>query len=221
VIERDYIMRMVDMLGKFLARALFLKTSHDFPKAADELATAYKNLLGLDRTVALTLSESQLVTLMGGDGPITASKCFVLGMLLKEDADLFRVQGDNDHPPILSGRALSLLLTAYCAEGKPLHGSHRQSIEDLWTSCDQGLLTTSTRGNMFRFYELTGRFDRAEDLLFTLIELDKTFLAAGLEFYQRISERTDKELESGNLPRAEVEESMRELRAMPGNSPVS
>jgi len=208
---------MVDMLGKFLARALFLKTSHDYPAAADELATAYKNLLGLDRTVALTLSESQLVTLMGGNGPIAASKCFVLGMLLKEDADLFRVQGNTDHPPILLARALSLLLTAYCAEGNPLHGSHQQSIEDLWTSCEQELLTTSTRGTMFRFYELTGRFDRAEDLLFTLIEQDPTYLLAGLEFYRRLSQRPDNELESGNLPRAEVEESMEELRVMLAN----
>ncbi len=219
MIERDYIMRMIDMLGKFLARALFMKKSRDFQKAADELATAYKTLLGLDRTIALTLSEDQLVLLMGGNDPATFSKCYVLGMLLKEDADLFHLQGDAARPPVLITRALSLLLTSYCAEGKPLHVAHGSSIEELWTSCDRDQLPLSTRENMFRFYELTGRYDRAEDLLFDLIESDRSYARKGLGFYERISSRTDDELERGNLPRPEVEESMRELYTMLGTRP--
>lgn len=63
---------------------------------------------------------------------------------------------------------------------------------------------------LFQYYRIVGSYSRAEDLLYnmidssTCIEEKKRLTEEGILFYKNILNKTDEELEHGNLPRNEV-----------------
>jgi hypothetical protein len=80
--------------------------------------------------------------------------------------------------------------------------------------------------NQVAFAELVGTFAKAEDALFRVIKLigpEQRVVERGIAFYTNILTKTDAELEAGDLPRDECEESLGRLRAMvrPAQAPVS
>jgi len=65
---------------------------------------------------------------------------------------------------------------------------------------------------LFEYYEMSGQYSRAEDILFEMIEdevegIDKK----GIKFYERLQKFSDEELFKGNLSREEVDESLLEI----------
>lgn len=211
VIERDYIMRMIDQLSKVLARILFLKTSHEFPKAAHELATASRNLLGLDRELILLMSDTQLIELLKAEDAIAGPKCYVLGMLLKEEAALASAGDVKDREEGLLIKSLSLLTEAYSRSGGLVVPSHGLAIDAVCAALHGVPLPLQVNERLFTYYEATGRYDRAEDVLFDMIDQDTRHIHTGLQFYERLGKKDDAELIRGNLPRDEVNEALREL----------
>jgi hypothetical protein len=76
-------------------------------------------------------------------------------------------------------------------------------------------LSARTQAMLMRHYEESGAFGRAEDALFDLLttELDSTaLLDVGIAFYERLRSQSDAALDSGNLPRPELEAGLAELR---------
>ena len=76
-------------------------------------------------------------------------------------------------------------------------------------------LPLATEARLMQHYERLGQFGRAEDALFAMLEQDPQnpgLAEFGLSFYERLLRQTDGNLESGNLPRAEVEAGLAELR---------
>lgn len=68
--------------------------------------------------------------------------------------------------------------------------------------------------NLLGFAELAGRFAQGEDALFKVLRLvgpDPRVVARGRAFYEALGKLDDAQLEAGNLPRDEVEESHAQL----------
>lgn len=211
MIERDYIMRMIDLLSKVVARVLFLRKSLEFPKAAAELAAAARNLLGLDPQLIRLMSDTQLIDLLSADDSLSASKCYVLGMLLKEEAELLLVQEKHDEAAALLTKAVSLLLSAFLRERTPVVPSHQASLDEAIGALGNVRPATSLGLKLLEYFEHTGRYDKAENVLFELLDADPRNIQHGLLFYERLLTKTNDDLILGNLPRAEIEEAIREL----------
>lgn len=69
---------------------------------------------------------------------------------------------------------------------------------------------------IFQYYRITGRYSKAEDLLYSMINVSsyidkKRLIEEGNLFYKNILNKTDEELERGNLPRNEVLDGINEL----------
>ena len=69
---------------------------------------------------------------------------------------------------------------------------------------------------IFQYYRITGRYSKAEDLLYSMIDASsyidkKRLIEEGNLFYKNILNKTDEELEHGNLPRNEVLDGINEL----------
>lgn len=80
--------------------------------------------------------------------------------------------------------------------------------------------------NQVAYSELVGVFAKGEDALFRVIKLigpEPRVVERGIGFYNTLLAKTDAELEAGDLPRDEVEESLGRLQAMvkPAPAPVS
>ncbi len=214
MIERDYIMRMINLLTQFLARVLFHKKALEFPMARQELETAYRSLLGIPPGFIREFSDEQIIALFGHDEDVVVLKSYILGSLLKEEGEILQLEGNADESSRAFLVSLSLLLTAYVLAKNEAHAGHGLMIEELVTRLRDAEIPVHVREKLLAFDELTGKYAKAEDLLFDLVGSDRKWVEAGLEFYERLLRRSDDELAAGCLPRSEILEGMKELEGM-------
>jgi Family of unknown function (DUF6483) len=211
MIETDYIMRLVGQLTALLARLMFLKKAKEFPQALVEINTTEKSLLGVDRDLLRTLSHSQVMTLFGTDENLALPKAYVLGALLKEEADILSREGMPEESAALALKSLDLLTDSYLKSGNTLDPAHEKHLWEALRLLDGRELPVPSRERLFACAEALRRFDMAENLLFELASADRRFYESGMLFYQRLLARSDDDLTGGRLPRQEVEEGMREF----------
>jgi hypothetical protein len=212
MIERDYIMRMISQLTQFLTRVLLHKSAYDFPLARRELDAAYKSLLGFDPGFIRQFSDDQIISMFGQDEHIRVAKCYALGSLMKEEGELLLLQGESAGGEGELLRSLNLLLTAFTLAGNEAESGHNAKIENLLVAVRGSAVPVDIRGKLMVWYEMTGRFARAEDVLFELVADDPHWKEAGVAMYKRLMTLPDAELVTGGLSRVEVLESMKELR---------
>ncbi len=213
MIERDYFMRMVTLLTRALAQILFLKKGRQFPEAVKEINTAGRTLLGVDLDMMHMLSEEQLVQLFGKDDALEIPKCYVLGVLLKEEAEILRLQGETAQSIPGAKKALGLLLTTYLRHGEVVEPEHLRHVDEVMAQLTDVALPTGMLADVFRFYAATGRYDKAENALFDLLDADQSYLPEGIRFYQDLLGKSDENLHQGNLPRDEVMDALTDLES--------
>ena len=72
-------------------------------------------------------------------------------------------------------------------------------------------LPVHIRFKLFQYYEIINNYAKAEDLIIELIEIDPVFKREAVEFYERLIQKSDDDLLTGNLPREEVLEGLTSL----------
>jgi hypothetical protein len=211
MIERDYIMRMITMLVAMVGRILAFKNSRDFPQALLEIQTTGKALLGIDRKLVDQFSVPQLMQLFGSDLSVAVPKSYVLGVLLKEEAEVRELMHENARSVELYSKSLALFMETYLRSGEPVEPRHLAFADEVLEKLRGQTLPVDLLEGIFRYEEAMGRFARAEDALFAVLETTPAFVEEGILFYERLLKHSDDQLAEGNLPRAEVLEGMREL----------
>lgn len=214
MIERDYIMRMINLLTQFLTRVLLHKRAYEFPQARHELEAAYKSLLGMSPGVMNEFSDVQMIEMFGRDEDTMVLKSYILGSLLKEEGEIRLLEGDKAGSSQAFVRSLSLLLTAFVVAGNEAQEGHSLVIEELLARLYEVGIPVHIKEKLLAYDELVGKYDKAEDVLFELAESDPGWVDSGLLFYERLLKRSDDELVAGGLPRPEILEGMKELREL-------
>ena len=211
MIERDYFMRMINIVRQMIARILFLKNEKDFPKALLDIQTTGKTLLGIDGEMARRLSPSQIMQLFGSDLTVAVPKSYVAAILFKEEADVRALMGEEEEPTRLYLRSLTLLLDVYEWAKEPIEPDHPKIIDEVLGKLRDFVLPVDLLEKLFRFREVRGEYDKAENVLYDIFEVKPAFKVQGILFYKRLLEKKDEELEKGGLPRTEVQEGIAEL----------
>jgi hypothetical protein len=212
MIEQDYFMRMVSMLAKMLARIILLKNQKDFPRALLEIQTAGRTLVGIDPTLVRQFSPAQLMGLLGTDPALAITRAYILGLLLKEEAEIRSMTGEEEEAGALRLKSLELLIDAWLREGKALAPDHANHVEALLEELAPYGLPPELLEKVMSYHEGTGHFDRAENVLFDILAARPDFAPEGLQFYRRLLMKSDDDLRAGNLPRDEVLEGIAELK---------
>ncbi len=211
MLTRDYILRMIDVLSRALAKILFLKDGNNFKEALHELNMATKELIGMDRIFIHSVSDSQLVTLMEPEENLLSPKCYLLGIVFKEEAEISKQQGNEEEYIDFNMRSLYMFVEGIERSKVMIEKDHLKKIDEVIDKLNNYELPEDIKGKLFYYYEYTGKFDKAEDVLFSLVDEDNSYLNKGIDFYERLLKKNDTELEKGNLPRIEVEESLKDL----------
>ena len=211
MIERDYFMRMISVLTQMIARVLFHKNAKEFPKALLDIQTTGKTLLGIDGDLASRLSPEQIMLLFGSDLTVAVPKSYVAAILFKEEAAVRALMGEGDEPALLYLRSLTLLLDVYDWAKEPIEPDHPKVIEEVLEKLDGYILPQDVLEKLFRYREQRGQFDKAENVLYDILDSKPEFKAEGVLFYKRLLEKPDAELAQGGLPRDEVLEGMKQL----------
>ena len=217
MIRRDYILRMIEECIRALARINSLKQGQRWKEAADELDAEFKKLFGDGAQAAARLSETDLLARLMQDGPTHAlrDKTLILTTLLNQAGDVAAAADRIEESRDCYLKALQLLLDVLargevfeCPEFVP-------KVEMLKEALRETPLPARTQALLMQHYERAGEFAKAEDAFHALLDIEPAndvVVEFGIAFYQRLLGQSDVALNEANLPRAEVEEGLKELQ---------
>lgn len=214
MIKNDYLMRIIEQATAVLGRVLRLLQNDQIEQAETLIGEALGEYTGLTLDELDALPAEQLLARVGHFQQGGLGQQLMLAELLQTRARVALARGDDEMALYAALRALQIRLTL--ALGHDVSNARLDSaIDDLLrTQLADVRLPTATLAQLFDYYEKTTQFDRAENVLWTLIDdhfTDEDMVQAGLAFYERLLRKSDSELRTGNLSRAEVEEAFDEL----------
>ncbi len=112
MIERDYLMRMVQQLAAVITRVFNLKKQEKYDEARETIREAYGELFGLNRTLLEALNAESLAQLIRDQEKLKA-----IARLFQEEASLYLLQGDETLAKSKHRRAFELYLEASSSNG--------------------------------------------------------------------------------------------------------
>jgi hypothetical protein len=215
MIRRDYILRLIEEFAEALARIRALKNDAQLEEASLLTETEFKRITGLDSESLLKLSETELLArlIQSESSHAVREKMFFLTTLLKEMGDIAATEGRVEESRACYLKGLHLLLDSL-SRGDGFEQPEFVPKVDLFVQAlDEFPMHTNVL--LMEHYERTGQFGKAEDALFAILEADlknRAALEFGISFYERLLGHSDARFTEGNLPRAEVESGLVELR---------
>lgn len=222
MMQRDYILRLIEQLGQVWALLYTLVTKGQFAEALLLIDQALQRLLGLSLAQAEAVSADDLIDLirLGGTGmdeTMIADQLTVLASLLREAAEIYAIQGEPGRADSQRLKALHLFLAALTGNGSPSTPQMAEAVEPLLQQLSEYELPAGVKDLLWQHFERVGQFAKSEDWLFELLEddqADSATVSRGIAFFTRLLERTDEELIRGDLPREEVLAGLAQLQAM-------
>ncbi|MBK7252391.1 MAG: hypothetical protein IPI04_00385 [Ignavibacteria bacterium] len=209
MLQRDYLMRMTEMLTAVIAKVMFNKETKNYEEAEKEIETAAKTIVGLDLRIINILNPQDIIQLMK-TSDLYAGRCLVSAELLKEYADVHELNGKDNSSIIL--KSLHLYIEAILSKELPEPEKYYTKINELISLIAESDLQDDLNFKIIDYYEFSGQYSKAEDMIFELIENNnKDIIDRSVSFYKKLLHRTDEELESGNLSREEVNDALDEI----------
>ncbi len=215
MIQRDYFMRMINMMIAMLLRLVGFKDAKEYPKAILDIQTTGKALFGMDWDLVQQFSVPQLMQLFGSDLSVAVPKAYVVAVLLKEEAEIRGLMSGEEASEPLYMKSLALLLETYLQFNEPVEERHREFTDAVLEKIRRRPLPVELLEMVFRYEELLGRYANAEDALHRILEARPEYAGEGILFYERLLRRSREELASGGLPREEVLEGLSGLKNRP------
>jgi hypothetical protein len=217
MIRRDYILRMIEEFIQALSRIRALKKEQLWSEAATSLDDEFKRLIGAGAQAVAQLSQTELVArlIRGEPTQVVHTKTLLLVTLLQEAGDLATRQERPEEARACYSKGLNLLLYSLAAGEVQEMPEFVPSLEVFVSSLNEASLPVETNAMLMQHYERTGEFAKAEDALFAMLEAEPKnprLIKFGIAFYRRLELQNDASLETGNLPRAEVEAGLADLR---------
>ncbi len=209
--ESDYILRMFSMLGRALARIIFFRETKNYDAALLEVDNTGRSLLGLNTDTIERLPVSDLKNVLGSDPSLAQSRLYTAGVLLKEKGEILELKDEDSDSAGLYLKALRLMTDEIKGIEEVDGRKGIANVDAVIGKLKDYELPSDMKRKLIDYYEYSGRFDKAEDVIFEMVDESASFAGEGISYYERLLKRSDFELEAGHLPRAEAEDALREL----------
>jgi len=215
MIRRDYIVRMIEEMGRALALIRELRKggrADEARRLVDEECAKF-TAMGAAGVVKLTETELLARVSEGQFAQTVHLRTLAVVSLLCEAAEIAS-NNQPDEARELYLKALHLLLEVLSLDDPAGFPEFVPKVEAIVTALQDKPLALQTQALLMRHYESTGQFGKAEDALFAMVEAteaDPEVIGLGRAFYSRTLRRSDAALVAGNLPRSEAEAGLVEL----------
>ena len=148
-------------------------------------------------------------------GLLNLDKCLWIAVLLKEEGDIYTEMGNADEGYYRYVKSLHFFIEA-ALTGKVFKDVDIASATgEILQKLEEFELPFSLKTRLFRYFELTGSYSKAENTLLEMVESDESnaqeLIEPGREFYQRLLKKQDADLQAGGLTRQKVEEGLENL----------
>jgi len=216
MIKNDYLTTKLKELSELITKVLKSNDSKQLEESREMVNEAFKRLLGLNSELAGSLSYIDLMKLVGAYEAAEALKFVILAQLLKLDGDMNKAEGEEIKSFNIYLKSLNIYIKAVILDTDCLEQGEK-IIDDIVHEVEEYELPKESRLLMFNYYELVNKFDKAEDMLFDLLEdtdNEEDVVEEGVNFYERLLEKPEEALEDGNLPLEEVQEGIKRLKEL-------
>lgn len=214
MINKDYILRLAERIGRTLAIILGLREADKLEEALIYIDEVLLQSTGLTSRFINSLSDEMLIQALSPLGMLDFDKCLWVASLLKAEGDIYKAKENNAESYYRYLRALNLFLEAQLQDRVQMQSEFFTDIDVLLQQLAEYELPASTKRKLITYYELSGHYAKAEDILFELLEpgpTNPTLRREGLAFYRRLLAKSNYDLQAGNLTREEVEEGLNKL----------
>jgi tetratricopeptide (TPR) repeat protein len=212
--QRDYILRIAEQVGRVLARVLYNKQQQDYQGAHEFIDEQFRQMLGMGAGFVHSAPVETLLAMLTSMGALDVERCWLLATLLKADGEIYEAQGDEDGSYYCYLKALNLFLAVLAGDDEQRKLDPVAEVEGLLYKLSNYELPTSTKMHLLRYFEQTGSFANAENILFELLDADPAndeMKEAGRALYRRLLQLDDATLAAGGLSRDEVEDGLLRL----------
>lgn len=185
-------------------------------EALKKINRGMKGILGLDISTVDTLSFNNVIELVSKENQCNFDKYMALGELLYFQGYIYESLNDETSKMNYYQKALMSFYEAYkdCNE---IDERYREDIFEILEFLNEFEMSLEDQNIIFKFYEYLRHFDKAEDVLFSMIKQsnkDEKVIGKGIEFYNRLKNMTEDALSEGNLPLDEVNDSLKQIENM-------
>ena len=208
--REDYLLRHIRQFIQALTSIRGLAAIRQEHAALDAINEAAGQLLGLrsSRGPLLSVRERVSQLTVGELADLGRDTRAALATLLKEAGEIHIRQDRETEGYRCYVQALHLMLDMAAHDGTAALPDWAPRIEDLVAALAPFSLPSSLNAMLLEYYERTGAYGKAEDILFAMraqAPEDDSVRTSGRAFYRRLQHRTDDDLITGNLPRDEVD----------------
>ncbi len=209
--QRDYILRIAEEFGRAIAQVVYQKQIKDYAAGRNFIDEQCKQVLGVGMGFVHSMPEETLLSMLTSFGTLNTEKCWLIATMLKAEGDLYEGEGNSTEGYYSYLKSLDLVLEVLLLDTTASGIDFVPELEGLLYKLGDYELPARTRLLLFQYFDQTGKYARAEDVLFEMLETgnpDADILARGIAFYQRLKRKSDAELKAGNFSREEAEEGM-------------
>lgn len=213
MLKNDYMKELENSLRLLKMEVDQSLADGDIEKCKKLINKQFRALIGLDVETIDTLSFNTIKDILSKDNQYNAEKYIALGELLKLEGLISEKEKNIQNKLFYYEKIVEAFFEGYEEDetiNKKYLNESKEQIEELM----QYEISINIEKKIFRLYELLGSFDKAEDLLFQMINetnKDKEIIEQGKAFYNRLKELPQSVLEQGNFSLEEVEDSYKEL----------
>ena len=210
----DYIMKIIRQASAIFHRVLNLVKADEFDEAEGAIEEASEEYLGMDWETVEANSAETLISVLSNNDQAGLGQMIMLADLLKAQGIIYDEEENEDrsYASFLKALQVRLQLTI----GNDLSNAHLDANIDELVDEYLGdyVLPTPVVELLFIYYEKTTQFDKAEETIWELVEdhiTESDSVQKGLEFYERLLQKTDTDIATGGMTRAEVQQGFDDL----------
>jgi hypothetical protein len=215
--KKDYFMQLVEQLTAVIAQVAKLGSSDEYQEALDTTDSALRQLTGLGTKAWLSMDTDDILAnlSMREDLGGVETAVFMIGIFY-QDGEIRAAQDDDDGADYRFLHALQLQLAILNSHPDIPMPEVVPAIPVLQAHLaeNQVVLPAHTNQALMVYYELIGEYGAAEDVLYEWLDSEpgnSDPIEAGISFYEQLLRKSNEDLESGDLPRDEVEAGLEEL----------
>ena len=208
-IKNDYILRVIESIMTLLGEICGLRKIGKIIESRELLNKTYLSYFGIKESTIKSLSFDNLLYMLSYEKNLDVNMYFLLGKLIKEDG-LIDIKEENFNSAVnCFEKSLRFYLYALKENNEDLIYQERlrEDVYEILDLTDDFELTYETNTDIFIFLFREGNYDKAEDMLYVLLEQNdnsRHSMELGTAFYDELLRKSEDELVKGNLPMNEV-----------------
>ena len=214
MIKSDLITKMIEKFITALIEIENLKMLEKYDEAIKVIDDTLSDIFRLNLKSFNSLKDEYLLEIIKVNDLIDAERYIIISVLLEKEAEIIEIKGDLNKCHLLFTKALNMRLEAYTINDEPELLEFYSQIPILIDKINDYEFSEGTNLRLFKYYEEIGNFGKSEDILYELLQSkgkDIATVTLGISFYERLLKKDSDTLESGGLPREEVQHALNQL----------